>query len=293
MHRFLRAIGFSNINDRQDMEKLLGIILNQPDVSKKAEIAPKRVYTELRKEFAHHAGIVVRGEYDEKGFFHVEHYFPYLESTFLSVNTDITVNKRVDTDAFTGMCDDLRLGISLIFYLQNAVDYLLLGCNDNTPRKAKTTLSGLALSGTIILGLENTEDKMQKKTYRSHLRNQLIAMAKSGNQDAIDSLTVNEIDLSAQINRRIKTEDLYSLVETSFIPYGSESDNYSILGTIVNWSNVKNTYTGEEMYQLLISCNDIMLNVGINKEDLIGEPMIGRRFKGPVWMQGAVDFQKV
>ncbi len=293
MHRFLRSIGFSNINNRKDMDKLLGIILSQPDFTGKAEISPNHTYTEFRKEFAHHAGIVIRGEYDEKGFFHIEHYFPFLESTFLSVHSDVTVNKRVDTDAYTGMCDDIRLGISLIFYLQNAVDYLLLSSNDNTPHKAKTILSGLALNGTILLGVDTSEDKLRRKSTRTHKRNQLISMAKSGDQDAIDSLTVDEIDLSAQINRRIKTEDLYSLVETSFVPYGSESDNYSVLGTIVNWSSVNNTYTGESMYQLVISCNDIIITIGINQADLFGEPMIGRRFKGVIWMQGFVDFQQV
>jgi hypothetical protein len=293
MHRFLRSIGFSHINSRQDMDKLLGIIMSHPDSTQKAEISPKHIYTEFRKNFAHHAGIVVRGEYDEKGFFHIEHYFPYLESSLLSMSTDITVNKRVDTDAFTGMCDDFRLGISMIFYLQNSVDYLLLDCQDNTPHKARTFLSGLSLEGMILLGVENNEDSRKRKSHRTHMRNQLIAMARSGDQDAIDSLTVDEIDLSAQINRRIKTEDLYSLVETSFVPYGSESDNYAILGTIVNWSCIQNTYTGEEMYQLLISCNDIVLTVGINKANLIGEPMIGRRFKGVIWMQGFVDFQKI
>lgn len=293
MHRFLRSIGFSHINNRQDMDKLLGIIMSQPDLTKKAALSKNHTYTEFRREFARNAGIVVRGEYDEKGFFHIEHYFPYLESSLLSMSTDITVNKRVDTDAFTGMCDDIRLGISMIFYLQNAVDYLLLQCSDNTPHKARTSLSGLALSGVILLGVENTEDTRKRKSYRTHMRNQLIAMAKSGDQDAIDSLTVDEIDLSAQINRRIRTEDLYSLVETSFVPYGSESDNYSILGTIVNWSCVKNSYTGEEMYQLLISCNDIILTIGINKANLLGEPMIGRRFKGVIWMQGYVDFQQL
>jgi hypothetical protein len=293
MHRFLHSIGFSHITGRKDMDKLLGIIMSQPDSTKKAEISPKHIYTEFRKTFAHHAGIVVRGEYDEKGFFHIEHYFPYLESSLLSLSSDITVNKRVDTDAFTGMCDDFRLGISMIFYLQNSVDYLSLNCPDNTPRKARTFLSGLALEGMILLGVMTDENTRKHKSQRTHIRNQLIAMARSGDQDAIDSLTVDEIDLSAQINRRIKTEDLYSVVETSFVPYGSESDNYSILGTIVNWSCVQNTYTGEEMYQLLISCNDIILTVGINKASLVGEPMIGRRFKGVIWMQGFVDFQQI
>lgn len=290
MHRFLRSIGFNNIENRQDIDALLGRILQEPDICKKASVSDSCTYTEYRKEFAHNTGIVVRGEYDEKGFFHIEHYFPYVTSNILSLNTDVSVNKRVDTNAFTGMCDDFRLGISLIFYLQNAVDYLNLGTSDNAPHKAKTSLSGLSLEGTILLGVENTEDQLKKKSYRTHLRNQLISMAKSGDQDAIDSLTVDEIDLSAQINRRIKTEDLYSLVETSFIPYGSESDNYSILGTIVNWSSVQNSYTGETIYQLLISCNDVVLNVCINQRDLVGEPMIGRRFKGVIWMQGYVDF---
>lgn len=203
------------------------------------------------------------------------------------------MNKRVDTDAFTGMCDDIRLGISMIFYLQNAVDYLMLNCSDNTPHKARTYLSGLALEGTILLGVENNEDTRKRKSYRTRMRNQLIAMAKSGDQDAIDSLTVDEIDLSSQINRRIRTEDLYSLVETSFIPYGSESDNYQILGTIINWSCVKNQYSGEDIYELLISCNDIILTIAINRSSLVGEPMIGRRFKGVIWMQGTVDFQKI
>ena len=293
MHRFLRSIGFSHINTRQDMDKLLGIIMNEPDQTKKIALSKNHIYTEFTKEFASHAGIVVRGEYDEKGFFHIEHHFPYLKGTLLSTNSDITVNKRVDTDAFTGMCDDIRLGISMIFYLQNAVDYLMLNCSDNTPHKARTYLSGLALEGTILLGVENNEDTRKRKSYRTRMLNQLIAMAKSGDQDAIDSLTVDEIDLSSQINRRIRTEDLYSLVETSFIPYGSESDNYQILGTIINWSCVKNQYSGEDIYELLISCNDIILTIAINRSSLVGEPMIGRRFKGVIWMQGTVDFQKI
>lgn len=65
---------------------------------------------------------------------------------------------------------------------------------------------------------------------------QLIKQAKEGDQDAIDSLTLDEMDLSSQIRRRIKTEDLYSIVETTFVPYGSESDNYMVIGTIINWT---------------------------------------------------------
>lgn len=244
-------------------------------------------------EFGSQVGIVLRGEYDKRGFFYMQHYFPYCESRLITSSEDIIVNKRVDTNAFTGMCDDLRLGISMIFYLQNAVDYLELHAEENTPRKAKLTLSGLSLEGKIILGVYHSPYTQKQQHIRSQHKNCLITQAKNGDQKAIDDLTLEDMDLSVKVRNRVKEEDLYSLVETSFIPYGSESDHYSIIGTIVNWTLAKNQLTGEELYQMLINCNSILMTICINKGDLMGEPAIGRRFKGIIWMQGHADFQKI
>ena len=290
MHRFLRAVGFSSIKTRHELDKLVGIIMDQPNLTKKASLGGENIYTEITKEFAPHTGITLRGEYDKLGFFYLEHYFPYCESMLITSHEDITVNKRVDTRAFTGMCDDLRIGISMIFYLQNAVDYIHVGCPENTPCKAKLSLSGLSLEGCILLGIAQDNESQEKKNFKTHMRNQLVAKAKNGDQEAIDSLTIDEIDLSTRINRRILSEDLYSIVETSFIPYGSESDNYSIIGTILNWNKANNPYTNEDIYELLVNCNDIVMNICINSKDLIGEPMTGRRFKGTIWMQGHAGF---
>lgn len=293
MHRFLRAIGFSRIQSRHELEPVLGQIMHAPDIKRKLELTPDCQYTEFSMEFGSHMGIKIRGEYDEKGFFYMQHYFPYCESHLITSTEDITVNRRVDTNAFTGMCDDLRIGISMIFYLQNAIDYLELHTEDNTPHKAKLTLSGLSVDGKILLGVYQNEYMEERQQIRTKHKNRLISKAKNGDQNAIDDLTLEDMDLSAKIRSRIKTEDLYSIVETSFIPYGSESDHYSIIGTIVNWSTVRNNTTKEEIYQMLLNCNGILINVAINKIDLLGEPMIGRRFKGVIWMQGHADFQKI
>ena len=115
-------------------------------------------------------------------------------------------------------CDDVRIGISLIFYLQNAADYLRLGCEDNTPHRAKISFSGLSLGGKIILGVYRSNTSQIQKMCEGHEKQELIKQAKEGDQDAIDSLTLDEMDLSSQIRRRIKTEDLYSIVETTFVP---------------------------------------------------------------------------
>ena len=46
----------------------------------------------------------------------------------------------------------------------------------------------------------------------------------------------------------------------------------------------------EELYLLVIESNDVVFEVCINKNNLLGEPLVGRRFKGTIWLQGTVNF---
>ncbi len=291
MHSFLRAIGFTNMKDRLDLERLVNLITEQPTDKKIYTQQDGRIFAEITKLFSKQIGVTVRGEYDSQGKFYMEHYFPYIKGSYISTKEDVSIIKRVDTDAYTGMSDDVRLGVSLIFYLQNVVDYL----NESKDKKQfdrpfSIYLSALSVSGKILLPLERDEKLAKSNTAEVQYRRQLISEAKKGNQEAIDSLTIDDIDMYAMISRRAKVEDIYTIVETSFTPYGSESDNYTILGTIIDLDVLKNEITEEEMYNLSISCNDVIFQVIINKSDLYGEPLVGRRFKGNIWLQGYVDF---
>ncbi len=53
---------------------------------------------------------------------------------------------------------------------------------------------------------------------------------------------------------------------------------------------VKNKVTGEEIFIMSLCCNDLNLQVCINGKDLTGEPAIGRRFRGDIWLQGYVNY---
>ena len=289
VHSYLRAIGFSEVIDRMELERLLGIIMEQPTEKKTYNMPNNKVFIEVSKMFSKQMGITIRGETDSEGKFYMEHYFPYFKSQYMSTKEETSIIKRVDTEAYTGMCDDIRLGVSLIFYLQNVVDYLTDGKNQ-TDRLLPIYLTALSISGKIILPMEFDEKLAKNNSADVQYRRQLIAEAKKGNQEAIDSLTIDDIDMYAMISRRAKVEDIYTIVETSFTPYGSESDNYTILGTIVDMDVLVNEYTGEEVYSLMISSNDVIFQVAINKKDLLGEPTVGRRFKGNVWLQGNIDF---
>lgn len=289
MHSFLRAVGFGSVKSRSDEEKLINLVIDNATEKQVFCMSEERSVVELMMEVAEDTGIVVRGETDARGIFHVSHYFPIRRGATITTEEPLFVNKRVDTDAYTGMCDDYRIGVSLIFYIQNVVDFLKNPIRKKERRRCPVYLSALATEGKILLPVEKTKKEAEKVKSDLQNRSALIAEAKQGNQEAMQSLTFDDIDQYAVVSRRIRKEDIYSIVETSFIPYGSESDNYSILGYINSVEKQRNSYTKEEFYVLNVECNEMNYDVCIHVDDLLGEPMPGRRFRGNVWMQGKVE----
>ena len=90
----------------------------------------------------------------------------------------------------------------------------------------------------------------------------------------------------------MQKEDLLSIVDTSIVPYGAESEMYSIMGNILEVSSEINALTGEKIWVLMLECNGIEMDVCINADDLTGEPEAGRRFRGNVWMQGSLSTEE-
>ncbi|MDD4111704.1 MAG: DUF3881 family protein [Herbinix sp.] len=291
MHSYLRAIGFSNINNRSELNKLINLVIEKASNRKTIQINHQNSFTEMTLNFGPDFGITLRGEYDHDDVFHLDNYYPYLNGFGTNAREEVAINKRVDTEAFTGMCDDYRLGVSLIFYLQNVAEYLeRKNQNAKLNLNLPITLAALSLEGRALLPIEKDEIQVKNLSVEKINRNNLIAEAKKGNQEAIDSLTIDDIDTYAMVSRRAKKEDIYSIVDTCFIPFGSESDNYSIIATILDCKLITNTLTKEEIYDLDLLCNDITFRLCINKEDFLGEPLPGRRFKGNIWMQGKLVF---
>ncbi|MBR4777606.1 MAG: DUF3881 family protein [Lachnospiraceae bacterium] len=291
MHTFIKAIGFSKKVSQVEIDALVQQVVEQADSNQVILKSNGSKFIEYKKEFGENFGIVVRGEEDENGEFHVGHFFPYLKSTVKPMTeNEVFIHKKVDSDAYTGMCDDNRLGVSLIFYLQNVVDYMKQDSKiQQVYNNREIKLAALAEKGKIIL-------PTQKRIY-SHIASkidkavtsQLMDDAKNGDMEALDYLTYNDMDKNAALSERIRHEDLFSIVETCFIPYGSESDLYTVLGNIVSSKQMLNQSTGETIWVLRIVCNDIEFEVAINTNDLLGMPLPGMRFKGVVWMQGEVN----
>jgi hypothetical protein len=63
-----------------------------------------------------------------------------------------------------------------------------------------------------------------------------------------------------------------------------------VIGEIFDISYAKNMITGENIVILSVNSKDIIYDICINEKDLLGEPRVGRRFKGRVWLQGIVKY---
>lgn len=291
MHKFMRAIGFSKLSDRREEQRLItDVIMNATHRSYTAN-GENTILAEFCEDFAQDIGIAVCGEFDKEEKFTYDYFYPYLRGTGISSCEDVSVERHADKESYAGVCDDIKVGVSLIFYLQNIVPYVKAQTTDMLPVKGTTlTLSGLSISGNILLPIGKDESDRRRIQKDSMSRNQLIAAARKGDEEAIESLTLEDMDIYSTISKKILTEDVFSLVDTYFMPYGVECDQYSVMGEITDISLRVNRITREEIYVLRLCCNDLEFDVCINKNDLYGEPQIGRRFKGVIWMQGFINY---
>ena len=221
----------------------------------------------------------------------IDYYYPYVYSKVIPVNARINVEKRVFNNSFSAVFEDTRIGVSVIFYLQNALDYMDIIANKSEDFQTKFNiyLSALSTSGTILLPINMTEKDYMRRAVKNSNRTRLIEKARMGDEEAIEKLTLEDMDTYSKLSTRVRTEDIFTIVDSCFMPYGLECDLYTIIADILNVRECVNSKTKETVYLLTLNYNGIAIETAINKKDLTGEPLAGRRFKGTIWLQGRVE----
>ena len=291
MHQYLKAIGFGDIRTKNELKAVLRDVRENFNHQTIVSYLQGEDFCEIRKEYGQCIGISMCGELDENDVFEPAYYFPYFQGSGISTYSEIAVERKIEKEQYVGMCEDSRIGISLIFTVQNGIEYM-------RERQAgfvkdittSVTLSGLSLSGMILLPVIKDERKMESDREASDNRKMLLNAARSGDQTAIETLTLDDIDMYSQVSRRLANEDVFSIVDTYFMPYGIECDLYSIMGKILAVRRRKNTLTGTELYQMKLEVNEMEFDICVPVDCVMGEQEIGRRYKGTVWLQGYINF---
>lgn len=314
MHLFLRAIGFADCTDEQEEKFIEAAVLKGTKESRLMTTCDEFGRTQLLIPISESTGICVYGKMSE-GHMKVLYYYPILMGSSSCTNEEISIERHLDKESYEVICEDIKAGVTLMFFLQNPLEYLkfraankefgdadAIGFNlhrknlqEKTGIPGKTVvLSALSVGGMILLPSFDTSfgkrEMTPREAAREAKRQNLIAAAKNGDQDAIESLTIEDLDTYTAITKRIVHEDVLSIVDTSFMPSGVECDQYAVIGEILEVEIQENAITEERIYLMKLDCNDIIFDMAVNEADVVGEPAPGRRFKGNVWLQGEVQF---
>ena len=279
------------MQDRRKLRRLINGIVVDSDRREYTTNEEDIIIAEFSKDFAENMGIAVCGEFDEEDKFSYEYYFPYLRPTNVTSTEEICVERHGCQESYVGICDETRVGVSLIFYVQNMIPYIKLKEITKHPLKnASLSLSALSLNGTILMPIYKNEMVTANIARDTQKRNILINAARNGDTEAMEALALKDMDIYTNVSRKMLKEDIYSLVDTFFMPYGVECDHFAIMAEILECELVKNRITDEEIYRMTVNCNDMIFDLCINKQDLLGEPEVGRRFKGSIWVQGFINY---
>lgn len=290
MHQYLKAIGFDEIHSKREFIHILNEVEESYSQIMAVSYTENVEYCEMRKEYGEDIGIALCGELDEDETFDMEYYFPYFDGSEVSLYSEIQVEKRIDKEQYVGVCEDSRLGISLIFNLQNGIEYVAQKPEHFHEHKAAIALSGLSIAGMVLLPVYKTEKQVKIATEASKNRRQLLTAARKGDQQAIETLTLDDMNIYTNVSKRLQSEDVFTIVDSYFMPFGVECDVYSIMGEILAVRERENVVTQKKLYQMKLNVNELVLDICIPKDCLMGEPDVGRRFKGEIWLQGRLDF---
>ena len=287
IHRYLRTVGLSQYQNREE----LNAFLDQLQESCRQNVMLIRRKNGERLWEIHAAlgpgiGIVLGGYMNSQGVMVRERYMPYIEEPDITSDVYCSIQRHVEGEEYSGLVDDTRVGIPIIFCRINGGEYMIRRYQEMNTVPRAVCLTAFSKNGKILLPMQKNARQREMSKVADKAREKLIEAARHGDEAAMESLNSEDMMTFSAVSRRMMKEDIYSIVDSCFMPQGIECEIYQVIGDILAVNSRINLFTGEEIWDFLVQANDLPLHVVINQIDLQGEPMVGRRFKGTVWMQG-------
>lgn len=291
MEQYLSAVGFKEMVQKEEIDNIIQDVLNAPTEKYISNFGEDKIKVEYCKRFGNELGIIIRGELDANEEVKINSIIPYKKGNNLMEIREVDVMDYEDKDDFYVSFEDRKTGTPITFCLQNVIDYLDIDKEEDAYIDY-VSLVAMSVEGTVILPINKEDIDIMVEEEEEKWRASLLELAREGDEEAIQLLEIDADQNEEIFQMRFQNEDLLSILEGYFIPYGLEDEQYSLMGTIEAYSLEINSYTQEEVYILDLLCLNFRLEVCINKKDLIGVPSKGMRFKGICKVYGQVEFIK-
>ena len=100
MHSYLRAVGFSELKKRTQIEEIIQDVIETYDEKNVIEDYEDGVFAEFSKNYGCDCGITVCGQYDENNEFHVEYYFPFFRGNGITTDENVVIERHAACQSF-------------------------------------------------------------------------------------------------------------------------------------------------------------------------------------------------
>ena len=174
MHKYLNAIGYGGLASEKQLNRLLQYAEKVYTHHELMALDQETDYCEYRMKSSKDMGICVCGTMDEEEHFERYFYYPYFEGSGITSVADVTLERRMDRHSFVGIYEDAKVGVSLIFHVQNAIECMLADVHRNhVLDHVSITLSGLCNDGMILLPVFKNPDQVMDNIFgvTEYLRN--------------------------------------------------------------------------------------------------------------------------
>ena len=288
---YIRALGFSLFNTKEKAAIIVATIIKEYDAKYTWLTKDEEQVVEYYKNYGDGFGLIVRGVLAEDDEFKVQVLLPYTKGRHITEIHEVDVIKKKDQEVYHGFSEELETGTPISFFLQNLEQFKDAEQHKDT-YVHNIRLVGYCIEGTVILPIDKDVTDTLLEEEEDRIRGELLKKARDGDEDSIDRLDNEAVEASEVLQERLQKEDILSVLEGFFVPSGDNDDIYSILGDIKKVEKVINLKTKEEVYKITLKCMSIVMDIFINKLDLIGNPTVGMRMKCTSWVHGIIDFDK-
>ena len=177
MHEFFRVIGLESIKTKEQLRLLTDWVAEAPTKFRVATLSEDENLAMAERLITDSTGVAVVGSVDEQGILVPESYLPHLVSNVISSEAPLSVEKQASRNGYSGLAEDERLDLSLIFSVKNVTEAaknqkegMLTG-----QLFRRVSLSLLLSDGTVLLPIAVPDRVLKANEDREKRRKEFLA----------------------------------------------------------------------------------------------------------------------
>ena len=282
MNLYARSIGFRDWSASEE-ERFIVSAMENVDEAETAEVNKEvnRLTLLISTSYSYTTGIYLHCDIRDKSLNYNMHY-PYVCSGKGKVRKTFFVRRRNMDEGFIAYVSSEKLSNAICFHLINMNDLILYLTDRKMITEEDLLKEGIGKINSLVL--EDINVRLSGLA-----RYGVIILASGDNAKMPNYVRQGVTPTREDLWVRAYKEDAMSLINTTFMPDGTEQDSYYIIGNIISVKEERNIFTNEKFFLLELETCGENVTVAINKQDLVGVPKAGRRFKGTVWLQGFAE----